>query len=170
MISKRLMDEMNNQIMYELFSAHLYMAMEAYCASQNLDGFANWLKVQTEEERSHARLFFDFINRMNGDVKVFGIEEPNGYFENLLDVFKKGYEHELFVTSRIYLLMEIAQEEKNHAAVSFLKWFVDEQVEEESNFFGMVKKLEMIGDNMSGLYMLDKELAARVFVPPVINI
>jgi ferritin len=168
MLSKRLMDEMNLQIKYELFSAHLYMAMEAYCASINLDGFANWLKVQTEEERAHGRLFFDFINRMNGEVKVLGIEEPMGEYKNLLEIFQKGYEHEKFVTDRIYLLADIATEEKNHAAVSFLKWFVDEQVEEESNFFGLIKKLEMIGDNTSGLYMLDKELAARVFVPPTI--
>ncbi|MDF2891536.1 MAG: Ferroxidase [Clostridia bacterium] len=170
MLSKRLIDEMNIQIMHELASAHLYMAMEAYCASLNLDGFANWLKVQTEEERAHARLFFDFINRMNGEVKVYGIDEPHDKYASLLDVFEKGYEHEQFVTSRIYLLADIATEEKNHAAVSFLKWFVDEQVEEESNFLGLIKKLELIGDNTSGLYMLDKELAARVYVPPTITV
>lgn len=169
MISIRLMDEVNRQIKFELFSAHIYLSMEAYCASKSLDGFANWFKVQAEEERAHARLFFDFVNRMNGEAKIYGIEEPNDYFENLLDVFKKGYEHELFVTSRINLLTDIAYEEKNHAAVSFLKWFVDEQVEEEQSFFGIVKKLELIGDNTSGLYMLDKELAARVFTPPTIN-
>jgi ferritin len=168
MLSKRLMDEMNMQIMYELASAHLYMAMESHCASLNLDGFANWFKVQTEEERSHARLFFDFVNKMNGEAKVYGIEEPVADFKSLLAVFEKGYEHEQFVTSRIYLLADIATEEKNHAALSFLKWFVDEQVEEESNFYGLIKKLERIGDNASGLYMLDKELAARVYAPPTI--
>lgn len=170
MLSKRLMDEMNHQIKYEIYSAHLYMAMEAYCASLNLDGFANWLKVQTEEERAHGRLFFEFINRMNGEVKVYGIDEPTSKYKNLLEIFQKGYEHEQFVTSRIYLLADIATEEKNHAAVSFLKWFVDEQVEEESNFLGLIKKLELIGENTSGLYMLDKELAARVFVPPTVVI
>jgi ferritin len=168
MLSKRLMDEMNLQIKYEIFSAHLYMAMEAYCASLNLDGFANWLKVQTEEERSHGRLFFDFINRMNGEVKVLGVEEPLGEYSNLQEIFQKGYEHELFVSSRIDLLMDIAIEEKNHAAASFLKWFIDEQVEEESNFLGLVNKLELIGDNSSGIYMLDRELAARVYTPPTI--
>lgn len=169
MLSKRLMDEMNIQIMHELASAQLYMAMEAYCTNLNLDGFANWLKVQTEEERAHARLFFDYINRVNGQVKVYGIDEPQDQFKNLLEVFQKGYEHEQFVTSRIYLLADIAAEERDHAAISFLKWFVDEQVEEESNFLSLIKKLELIGDNTSGLYMLDKELAARVFVPPVVN-
>lgn len=168
MLSKRLMDEINQQIKYEIFSAHLYMAMEAYCANLNLSGFANWLKVQTEEERAHARLFFDFINRMNGEVKVYAIDEPIGEYKSLLEVFQKGYEHEQFVTSRIYLLADIATEEKNHAAISFLKWFVDEQVEEESNFLDLIKKLELIGDNSSGLYMLDKELAARVFVLPTV--
>lgn len=168
MLSKNLMDEMNQQIEYEIYSAHLYMAMEAYCASLNLDGFANWLKVQTEEERAHGRLFFDFINRMNGEVKIHGISEPVSDYKSLLEVFQEGYKHEQFVTSRIYLLADIATEEKNHAAASFLKWFVDEQVEEESNFLGLVKKLELIGDNTSGLYMLDKELAARVYTPPTL--
>ncbi|OGO78932.1 MAG: ferritin [Clostridiales bacterium GWB2_37_7] len=170
MLSKRLMDEMNLQIMYELASGHLYTAMEAYCASVNLEGFANWLKVQTEEERAHGRLFFDFINKMNGEAKIYGIEEPQGKYQSLLQVFQNGYEHEQFVTDRIYLLADIATEEKNHAAISFLKWFVDEQVEEESNFLGIIKKLELIGDNTSGLYMLDKELAARVYVPPTIAV
>ena len=169
MLSRRMTDELNLQVKYELFSAHMYLAMEAYCAENNLEGFANWFKVQSQEEQAHARFFIDYINRMGGTVKMLGLEEPNGYFENILDVFKKGYEHELFVTSRIYHLSDIALEERHHASSSFLKWFVDEQVEEESSFLGIIKKLEMIDGNTSGLYMLDKELAARVFVQPVMN-
>ena len=169
MLSKRMMDELNLQVKYELYSAHFYLAMEAYCAAKNLEGFANWFKVQSQEEQAHARFFIDYINRMNGEVKIYGLEEPDGNFESALDAFKKGYEHELFVTSRIYLLSDIAHEEKNHATISFLKWFVDEQVEEESNFLGIIKKLEMINGDTSGLYMLDKELAARMFVQPVMT-
>lgn len=114
-------------------------------------------------------MFFDFINRMNGDVIIEGLDKPDANFKNLHDVFKKGYKHEQFVTSRIYLLMDIATEEREHATISFLKWFVDEQVEEEESFFGIMKKLEMIGDNINALYSLDQELAQRVFVPPTMN-
>ena len=169
MISKKLFEELNKQVTYEYFSSHLYLAMEAYCASLNLDGFANFFKVQVEEERAHAKMFFDYINRMNGDVIIEGLDKPDANFKNLHDVFKKGYEHEQFVTSRIYLLMDIASEEREHATISFLKWFVDEQVEEEESFFGIMKKLEMIGENVSALYALDQELAQRVFVPPVLT-
>lgn len=170
MLSKRMVEELNLQVKYELYSAHMYLAMEAYCAANNLDGSANWLKVQHQEEQAHARFFIDYINRMNGEVKILGLEEPNSDFESILDVYKKGYAHEQFVTSRIYHLSDISIEEKDHATGSFLKWFVDEQVEEEANFLGVVKKLEMIDGNTSGLYILDKELAARVFIPPVMNV
>lgn len=167
MISKRLFEELNKQVTYEYFSSHLYLAMEAYCASLNLNGFANFFKVQVEEERAHAKMFFDYINKMNGEVIIEGLDKPEANFKNLHDVFKSGLEHEQFVTGRIYHLMDIATEEKEHATISFLKWFVDEQTEEEETFFNIMKKLEMIGENVSALYTLDQELAQRVFVPPV---
>lgn len=170
MLSERLMEELNLQVKYELYSAHMYLAMEAYCSARNLSGFANWFKVQSQEEQAHARFFIDYINRMNGEVRIQGLEEPFNGFESVADVFRKGYEHELFVTGRIYHLSDIAMEEKHHATSSFLKWFVDEQVEEESNFLGVIKKLELIADNPAGMYMLDAELAARVFVQPVMNV
>ena len=147
----------------------MYIAMEAYFAAKNLNGFANFFKVQVEEERAHAKLFFDYINRMNGEVTIDAMDKPNSDFESIIDVFKKALEHEKFVTSRIYLLMDIAVEEKEHATISFLKWFVDEQVEEEESFGNIIKKLEMIGNDANAIYSLDNELAARVFTPPVIG-
>ncbi|NLG86954.1 MAG: ferritin [Firmicutes bacterium] len=166
MLSKKLLQELRKQVGYELYSAHFYMAMEAYCVSKNLDGFANFFKVQTEEERAHARMFFDFIHRMNGEVVLDAIDKPPANFKDLLDVFTQGYKHEQFVTSRIYLLMDIATADKEHATVSFLKWFVDEQMEEEENFQKIMKQLELIGDNVNALLMLDRELAQRVFTVP----
>lgn len=167
MISQRLFDELNKQMQYEFYSSNVYLAMSGYCHSIDLDGFANFFKVQAEEEKFHAMKFFDFINQMGGRIMMYGIEAPENDYESISDLFKKGLEHEKTVTQKIYNLSDIAFEEREHATMSFLKWFIDEQVEEEANFTGIIKKLERIGNDSSGLYMLDAELATRVFTPPV---
>lgn len=167
MLSKKLVDELNSQINYEFYSAHIYIAMEAYCASQDLGGFANFFNVQELEEKFHAKKFFDYVNQMNERVLLTGMQDPQNEFPTILDLFKKAYAHEKTVTARIYHLMDTATEEKEHATISLLKWFIDEQVEEENNFNTIIKKLERIGNDVNALYMLDTELAARVFTPPV---
>lgn len=169
MISERLFNELNEQMNYEFYSANVYLAMAGYCHSVDLDGFANFFKVQAEEEKFHAMRFFDYINQMNGRVTLKPMEGPENDYESILHMFKKGLAHEKIVTQRIYNLSDIAIEEREHATISFLKWFIDEQVEEESNFTAIIKKLERIGNDSSGLYMLDAELATRVFTPPVIQ-
>ncbi len=166
MLSNNLIKELNEQIKYEMYSENLYLAMAAYCASEDLDGFANFFKVQAEEEKFHAMKFFDFVIEMNGRAEVTAIEAPENEYDSVLDTFEKAYNHEQFVTKRIYKLMDIAIEEKEHATISFLKWFVDEQMEEESTFNGMVKKLSRIENNGHALNMIDAELAQRVFTPP----
>ncbi len=167
MLSEKLLNELNEQIKYELYSAHLYLGMAAYCASEDLDGFANFFKVQAEEEKFHAMKFFDYVNEKGGRVRMQALAEPMNDYESILDVFEKAYEHEQFVTKRIYTLMDIALDEREHATVSLLKWFVDEQVEEESNMEGIIKKIKRIGDHGHGIFMLDAELAQRTFTPPV---
>lgn len=169
MFSKRMLNELNGQLQYEFYSEHIYLAMAGYCHSQDLDGFANFFKVQAEEERFHAMKFFDYINQMDGRAVVMGMEEPENEYDSLLDAFKKAFEHEKSVTKRIYTLTDIAMDERDHATISFLKWFIDEQVEEESTLNGVIKKLERIKDDSSALYMLDTELAARTFTPPAPN-
>ncbi|MEA4884810.1 MAG: ferritin [Clostridia bacterium] len=166
MLSERLQGELNQQINYELYSAYLYASMETYFLGKSLNGFANWLKVQTQEEMAHARIFFEFMHRKNAAVDLEAIGKPDADFRSILDVFERALAHEKFVTGRIYTLMDIAKEEREHSTVSFLQWFVDEQVEEEDNFQGLVDKLKLIGDNPHALLMLDAELAARVFVMP----
>jgi ferritin len=170
MISERLFDELNKQMNYEFQSAHIYLAMAAYCASQDLDGFTNFFTVQAEEEKFHAMKFFNFINEMGGRIHFTGIANPRNEFESVLDVFNAAAEHERSVTSRIYNLMDIATEEREHATISFLKWFIDEQVEEEAMVGNIIKKLQRIGNDPHALYSLDTELAARVFNPPTTNI
>lgn len=166
MISEKLVNELNEQIKYELFSSHLYLAMAAYCASEDLDGFANFFKAQAEEEKFHAMKFFDYIIERGHRTRLTALDAPENDYDSILDAFKKSYEHEQFVTKRIYKLMDLASDEREHATISFLKWFIDEQVEEESMFSALVAKLERIGDNPNALYMLDSELAKRTFTPP----
>lgn len=166
MLSQRLTDELNLQIKYEMFSAQLYLAMAAWCADEQLDGFVNWFKVQAEEEKAHAMLIFEFLSDMGGRVIMHGFEDPQNEYGSIVAVYEYSLKHEQFVTQRFYHLMDIALEEKEHATISFLKWFVDEQREEEKSFGSVLQQVRRFGGE--GLYHLDKELGARVFVPPTI--
>lgn len=168
MISEKLFTKLNDQINFEYHSANVYNAMAAYCASQDLNGFANFFLVQIEEERFHASRFFTYINDMQGRVTITGMPDPINDFDSILKVFAASLAHEKIVTQRIYDLMDIATEEREHATISFLKWFIDEQVEEENTQVGILKKLERIANDANALYMLDAELGTRVFTPPVI--
>lgn len=170
MLSKRLVDLINKQINYEFFSEHVYLAMAAYCADEDLDGFANFFKVQAEEERFHAMKFFDFVVDMNERVKISSLPEPRNDYNSLLDAFKAALEHEKSNTRNIYGIADAATDERNHAAISFLKWFIDEQVEEETLINSLIKKLERIGNDSAALYILDTELAARTFTPPAATV
>lgn len=166
MLSQKLLDALNEQLNFEYLSAHYYLGMAAYFSNEGLDGFANFFKVQAEEERFHANKFYDYINEMDGRVTIKSIEGVQNEFESIVDVFKTALHHEEIVTKRIYNLMDIATEEREHATISFLKWFVDEQVEEESGMKDKITKIERISDNSHALYMMDEELGARTFTPP----
>lgn len=166
MISKKLQDAILDQITFEYYSAHIYLAMAAYCHRIDLDGFANFFKIQFEEEHFHAMKFFEFLNEMDCDVDIRGFEAPSNDYNNITEVFEVSLEHEKKVTSRIYNLMDIATEEKEHATISFLKWFIDEQVEEEANFKGYLQKLKRAENDISVLYAMDDEMAARVYTEP----
>ncbi|MCF6465318.1 ferritin [Clostridium sp. Cult2] len=165
MASEKLLKELNNQFNFELLSGYYYMAMAAYCASEDYDGFANFFIVQAQEEYTHAMKFFDFINDMGGRVTTLAMEEPKNEYESLIEVFEKALSHERLVTSKIYKLMDMAKEEKNHASISFLQWFVDEQLEEENSMDSILKNLKRMDGNFQGIYLLDKELATRTLQP-----
>ncbi|MBU3190140.1 ferritin [Clostridium bowmanii] len=167
MISEKLLYEINKQINFEFYSAHLYLAMAAYCAAEDFDGFANFFKVQAEEEKFHAMKFYNYVNEMNGRIVLEGMPDPQNDYKSLLDAFEISYAHEKIVTSKIYNLTDIATQEREHATISLLKWFIDEQVEEEANFSRIIKRLQRIKTDPTSLYLLDTEMAARVFVPPV---
>jgi len=166
-MNKRLTDEINKQINYELYSAYFYLSMATYAARNDFPGFENWFLMQVKEENMHAMKFYDFVHTRGEKVVLKAIEQPPVEFESLLGVFEAGLKHEKFVTERINLLMSIALEEKDYAAVSFLNWYVDEQVEEEESFAALIGKIKIVGSAGMGLYQLDKEVASRTFTEPV---
>jgi ferritin len=162
MISKKMSAAINEQINKELYSAYLYLAMAAQAEALNLPGFAAWFGVQAKEEVGHAMKFFKYLVEQGARVELDGIAKPPVSFKSPGDMFEKTLEHERKVTASIHALMDLAIKENDHATQSFLRWYVDEQVEEEANASAIVAKLEMIGaDAGPALLMLDHELGAR---------
>ena len=165
-MNDKLAKAMNDQIQKEFYSAYLYLAMSAYFESVDLKGFANWMHVQFQEETALALRFFAYMHDRGARVELQAIEQPKVEWESALDAMQETLAHEKMVTASINNLADIAVETRDHAALSMLQWFVDEQVEEESNATDIIAQLKLIGDNGYGLLMLDKELRARVFVAP----
>jgi len=165
MISQKLEAAINEQINKELFSEYYYLSMASYFNSVGLDGFENFFLIQVQEERFHAMKMYRFVNERGGRVILSQIDTPKTEFKSSLEVFQLAYEHEQFVTKLINDLMDLAISENDHAAKSFLNWFVDEQVEEEDSMESIVSKLKLIDGKGNGLLMLNKELAARTFNP-----
>jgi len=166
MLSKKMEKALNEQVNAEMYSAYLYLSMESYFKSLNLNGFANWMRVQTQEEMMHAMKIYDFINERGGRVLLKPIEGPQTKWDSPLAVFEAVLAHEQKVTGLINNLVDLAIEEKDHATNSFLQWFVTEQVEEESSADDNVKQLKMMEKAPGGMYMLDRELGQRIFTPP----
>jgi ferritin len=161
MLGQKVQDAMNEQLKNELYSAYLYLSMAAYFESENLKGFAHWMRVQAQEEQTHAMKFFDFINERGGRVTLHAIDKPPVEFTSALDVFEQTLSHEEKVTSLIHDLYAQALEENDYASQVFLHWFVDEQVEEEANVTEILGQLKMVGDKPQGLLLLDRALGQR---------
>lgn len=157
------------QINKELYSAYLYLAMQAYFKEINLDGFANWMYVQVQEELAHAMGMYNYVFERGGKVELMSIEKPEYSFNSPLNVFEEVLKHEKYVTSLINDLAFVAEEVRDRAAMSLLDWYIKEQVEEEANVGNVLAKLELIGDDKNALFALDKELLTRTFVAPVIG-
>lgn len=168
MIKQRLADVINAQINAEFYSAYLYLSMSAYFQNKGLPGFANWMRVQFEEEQFHALRFYDYVNERGGRVLLTTFETPKHEWTSIVEAFEDVLAHELHVTDLINNLVDVSIEEKDHASNSFFKWFVDEQVEEEANVEQILSQLKLIDGRGDGILMMDRELATRVFVPPVI--
>lgn len=159
----------NEQINKEFFSEYLYLAMKAYFSELNLQGFVNWFDVQVQEERAHAFGMYDYVIERGGKIELTAIEKPEIEGKTPLEVFEHVLRHEQYVTSRINYLLDVAEEVKDRAAMSFLDWYVKEQVEEEANVSKVIATLKLIGEDKNALLLFDKDLATRTFVAPVIG-
>jgi len=165
MIKSRIEKELNKQLNAEYYSAYLYLSMSAYLSSVNLQGFSNWMKVQFEEEQAHAMKLYDYILDRGGRVILGQIEAPPYEWTDIINLFEDVFEHEQKVSHMINELVNISIEEKDHATVSMLQWFVTEQVEEEANVSDLLDQLKLIEGKGAGLFMLDREAKQRLFTP-----
>lgn len=157
---------LNDQLNFELYSAHVYLAIAAYCSGESLDGFANFFIVQAEEERFHAMKLYKYLNDRGIRATLSGMDTPNNEYSSILNAFQHAYEHEQAVTKRIYHLSDLAMNDREHATIQFLKWFIDEQVEEEAMFDTIINKLKRIESDSNAFFMMDDEFAQRTFTPP----
>ena len=155
----------NNHLNAEFYSSYLYLSMANCFADKNLDGMASWMQVQAEEERLHAMKFLNVINQRGGRVLLQQIDEPKTEWATPLEAFQDAYEHECLVSGKINDLANLAVQEKDHAAGTFLQWFITEQVEEEATALSIVGKLKLVGDNSMGVLMIDQQLGTRTEAP-----
>ncbi len=165
MIDKEMEEAINKQINEEMYSAYLYLSMSAYFEKIGLKGFANWMHVQYKEEMDHAMKFYRYLIERGGTVRLYGIKEPPHEWKSPLDAFEQTLEHEKHITKCINYLVDLAEKKKDRATFNMLQWYIDEQVEEEANDEEIIARLKLIGDSPQGIFMLDRELAQRTYVP-----
>lgn len=163
MITEKIATLINEQITNEQFAAQYYLSMSAWFSARDLDGIANYFRVQSKEELMHADKMFDYLNNVGFEITIGEIAKPPHEFSSFTDVFEKALEHEKLVTKSIFNIVKNANDEDDFATVSFLQWFINEQVEEEASASQLVTKIKMVHDNPSALYLFDQELAQRVF-------
>lgn len=169
-ISEKIENILNEQINKEFYSAYLYLAISAHFDEIGLKGFSNWTRVQAREEVDHGMILFDYIIERQGNVNLRQIDTPDTQFGNTLEIFKKIFEHERYVTDSINCVANMTDEECDLATRYFINWYISEQVEEEANVDDVIKKLEMFGDEKAALYHLDKELLARTYKQHTYNV
>ncbi len=166
MISKEMNKAINEQINKEIYSAYLYFGMAGWSEKNGMPGVGNWFFIQCQEELTHSQRFYQYLLRQGAAVELDAIGKPGQIYDSALDAFEKTLEHEKFVTASINSLVDLAVKERDHATEVFLQWFVNEQVEEEENAGKIIDQLKLAGPTGGGMFMIDRELGARVFVPP----
>ena len=166
MISKKVEDALINQIKLEEQSARIYMAMASWCEVNGFSGAAKFLYSHSDEERMHMTKLIKYLNDKGGYAVLQSLDMPDNKFENLLDVFERILKHEEFITASINKLYETAFTEKDYTTSQFLQWYIEEQIEEESMFKGILDKFRLTGGQTGGLFHLDKELDALAMVSP----
>lgn len=170
MLDKKVTELLNDQINKELYSAYLYLDFSIYYQEQGLDGFANWYKIQAQEERDHAMLFLEYMQNNGEHITLSQVDKPDKECKTLKDPLDFALEHERYVTSLINDIYAAAHDAKDYRTMQFLDWFVKEQGEEEKNAEDMVKKFELFGTDPKSLYMLDNEMASRTYSAPSLTL
>ena len=165
-MDKKVSTLLNDQINKEFYSAYLYLDMANFYSRKGLDGFANWYEIQAKEEQDHAMLMYQYLQNNGEVVTLEAIAKPDKTFTTLMDPLKAGLEHEKYVTSLINNIYTAAHDANDYRTIQFLDWFVKEQGEEEKNAMDLITKMELFGDDARSLYMLNSELAARVYSAP----
>jgi ferritin len=168
MINKNISEQLNEQLNFEFYSAYIYLSMSAHFKNTGLNGFSNWMNVQTEEELVHAMGFYHHLLNRGAKVYLKEIKGPATSWQSPLAAFEDVLKHEMLVSGKINLIAKSAVEENDFATSNFLQWYVTEQIEEEANAAEILNQLKMIGEGGQGIFMLDRELAARKFVMPLI--
>ncbi len=165
-MDKKIYELINGQINKELYSAYLYLEIADYYKDAGLDGYANFYEIQAKEERDHALIFRKYLLENDETPKLLAIDAPNETYSDFLAPLKKAYEHEQYVTSLINGIYAAADEVKDYRAMQFLKWFIDEQMEEEDTARDMITKMELFGEDKRSLYELDQALQQRAYSTP----
>lgn len=168
MLNEKITALVNDQINMEWYSAYLYLSIHSYYSDQELNGFANWFYVQTQEECDHAMLFIKYLQNNSEKIQLFDVKAPKMPFSDFRSPAVAAYEHEQKVTASINNIYAVAYELKDFRTMQLLDWFVKEQNEEEKNTETIVKKYDLFGNDPKGLYMLDNELATRVYTAPTL--
>ncbi|MBL7114966.1 MAG: ferritin [Kiritimatiellae bacterium] len=169
MITDKMAQALNDQIREELYSAYIYLSMSSYATSVGMAGVAHWFRIQTQEELTHTDKFCNYLNSQGSQVILQAIEQPPCTWESALEMFEAALAHEQHISQCIHDLSLLAEDEKDRATDIFLQWFISEQVEEEENAKEVIDQLKLAGSDGSGLFMIDRELAKRVFTPPATN-
>lgn len=165
-MDNKIAELLNTQINKEFFSAYLYLDIANYYATKGLDGFANWYEIQAKEEQDHALLIYKYLHNNNEKVTFEAVDKPNTSFSNLTEPLQTAYRHEQYVTSLINNIYGEAQKVNDYRTVQFLDWFIKEQGEEEKNSSNLITKMELFGDDVKTLYMLNTELQSRTYSAP----
>ena len=166
MLDSKVVKLLNEQINKEFYSAYLYLDFSNYFYDRELNGFGNWYRIQAQEERDHAMLFLQYLQNNSENITLDAIAKPDVALTDDMTVLKAGLKHECYVTGLIHTIYEAAYAVKDFRTMQFLDWFVKEQGEEENNADSLVKKFELYGSDPRSLYMLDSEMAARVYTAP----
>jgi ferritin len=166
MIRPNLAEAISRQVNAELYSAYLYLSMSAWADRKGLKGVSSWLYVQYQEESAHGLHLYKFLLDRGATPEYWPIDKPESEWDSPLALFEQVARHEAHVTALLNDIASLAMQEKDHASYQFVMWYVNEQVEEESNAETIIQRLELIGSNSGQLLTLDAELGARTFVNP----